>query len=568
MSEPILLVVDDDPGVLQALEHALIRRYSADYCIVVEGSADNARLRLSQAREQGDDVALVMANHWMPGMTGIEYLIEAHDLYPAAKRCLLIDFGDTTTAVPIMQALALRQIDGYLPKPWGNPEERLYPMISEFLGEWARAMRPRFEWLRIVGEQWSPRSHELRDMLERNNIPYGFYEVNSAQGQQLLRANHYEEREQHTPVVILYDGQVLVNPSNVEMAQALKAETRPQSGTFDVTIVGAGPAGLAAAVYGASEGLRTVVIEREAYGGQAGTSSLIRNYLGFPRGISGADLSIRAYEQAWLFGAEFVHMREVAGLSVRGSDRVITLSDGTEVISRTVVLASGIAYNRLNVPALEAFSGSSVFYGAGLSEARAMAGHEVYVVGAGNSAGQAALHLAKYASWVTMLVRGRSLAESMSDYLIRELEAAGNIRVRVNTEIVDANGKHRLEQLVLRDNDTSRSEPVPATALFILIGAAPHTHWLAASIERDETGYILTGADLLRESKTGSKWPLKRPPLLLETSIPGVFAAGDVRHRSVKRVASAVGEGAIAIQLIHQYLAELHAADHDLNVET
>jgi thioredoxin reductase (NADPH) len=409
----------------------------------------------------------------------------------------------------------------------------------------------------LVGEMWDTRSHAFRDLLERNGIPHTFYDAESKEGQALL---HQVQRPQGPfPVMRIFNGIVLTNPSIQEAAEALGAPSGRPSGVYDMTIIGGGPAGLSAAVYGASEGLRTLVIEREAMGGQAGTSSRIRNYLGFPRGITGGELARRAWEQAALFGAEYYLVREAVSLHADGPHRLLTLADGSEIASRTVVLAMGVRYRRLGIPSLEELVGAGVFYGAAMSEAPAMAGEEVFVVGAGNSAGQAAVHLAKYASCVTMLVRGESLAASMSDYLIKEIATNDRIKLRLHTQVADGWGQNRLERLVLRDNRTSETEEVGAAGLFVLIGGHPHTDWLADLIQRDEQGYILTGRELISSEELASSFAGRRP-YLLETCIPGVFAVGDVRHRSVKRVASAVGEGSIAVQLVHEYLAQLEQA--------
>ncbi|MGY1737603.1 NAD(P)/FAD-dependent oxidoreductase [Geodermatophilus sp. SYSU D00684] len=397
----------------------------------------------------------------------------------------------------------------------------------------------------MVGERWAARSHEIRDLLSRNSVAYGFLDVTSEEGRALLR--EVGRPAGRLPVVVLFDGRVLEDPSGLQIADALGVRTRPDARPYDVTVVGAGPAGLAAAVYGASEGLRTVVLETEAVGGQAGTSSLIRNYLGFPRGIPGADLAQRAYEQAWLLGAEFVYGPRAVGLEASGAGPVVSLSDGSTVTSRAVVLATGVTYRRLGVPSLDALVGAGVFYGAAAPEAQAMAGEEVYVVGGANSAGQAALHLARYARRVTLLVRGASLAATMSDYLIREIDAAANVTVRHGAEAVGGGGEGRLTHLVVRDRGGGDTETVPAAGLFVLIGAEPHTQWLPDAIHRDDAGYVLTGAD-----RRGS--PAGGGSHAFETSVPGVFAVGDVRHGSVKRVASAVGEGAIAIRMVHDHL--------------
>ena len=554
MAKPTLVVVTDDPGTLTAATQALERRFGADYQVVAADAPAAALTALGQAGEQ---VALLLAGQWLEGMTGIEFLCRAHELHPAAKRVLLIPFGDVAAGVAGLQAMALGQLDHWLNTPWGAPELQLYPEVSELLGQWARATAragSRSEWVRVVGPRWSARSHELRDLLGRNNIPHGFYDAREEDGRRLLAQAGLEATDQ--PVVLLSDGRVLVDPPTERLAQALGAQTRPGPGRYDLAVVGAGSAGLAAATYAASEGLRTLLLEREAIGGQAGTTSLIRNYLGFPRGISGGDLAARATEQAVVFGAELVYTQPATSLRSNGADRVLTLANSTQAVSRTVVVATGVSYRRLPVPGLEELLGAGVFYGAAVTEAKAVQGQRVLVVGGANSAGQAAVHLARHAEQVTLLVRGGSLADGMSAYLVEELQRAGNVAVRLRTEVTAVEGAGHLEAVTVRDGVTEATETLPAAALFILIGAEPHTDWLASAVERDERGFVLTGRDLLRAGRPPQGWPLDRPPLLLETSLPGVFAAGDVRHGSVKRVASAVGEGAIAIQLVHQYLGE------------
>jgi thioredoxin reductase (NADPH) len=553
MDAPILFVVEDDPKTLASLAAALQRRFGADYRILTEQSPVSALARLEQVQDRGEEVALVVANQWLPGMTGIDWLVRARDVCPKASRCLLVGWGDAPAYPLVRRAMMLGQINTYLLKPWGHPEERLYPVVSEILGGWTRMTQPRVEILRIIGEPWGPRCHEMRDLSERNGIPYGFYAHDSDEGRRLLQAAGHAGP---LPLVMFHDGRVLVDPTDGELAELLGARTEPAQELYDLVVIGAGPSGLAAAVYSASEGLRTLVIERQALGGQAGTSSMIRNYLGFPRGIAGAELASRAHEQAVSFGAEFVFTRESVGLAASGAERLVSLAGATEIRARAVVIATGVSYNRLAAEGVEALLGKGVFYGAATAEARALAGENVFVVGAGNSAGQAAAHLARYAATVTMLVRGSSLAATMSDYLIRQIERTPSIRVRLNTQVLRAAGTHHLGALTVEDTETGTTETLPAAALFVLIGAGPHTGWLAETVQRDERGYILTGRSVRRGPARVPAWPLGREPYLLETSLPGVFATGDVRHRSVKRVTSAVGDGAIAIQSVHDYLSE------------
>jgi thioredoxin reductase (NADPH) len=553
MTDPVLLVIDADPRELATFGHALRKRYSADYRVMAESSPEAGLELLEGLAYRGDDVALVAADLRLPGMDGVEFLERARALHRGVVRALLVAMDEHHTRIPfseletLQRATALGRIDFWVVKGWVTPEEWLYPQVQEALSAWTRANRARHVVYRIVGEQWAPRSHELRDMLTRNSVPFAFYPVASEKGRQLLRDYALDARR--LPAVIRHDGSVLHDPTFAEVADSHGIHTRPSTEVYDLAILGAGPAGLAAAVYGASEGLRTLVIEPLAIGGQAGTSSMIRNYLGFSRGVSGGDLARRAWEQAVLFGVQFVFTQHATELCTHGKEHVIALSDGSEAIARAVIIAAGVAYRRIGVSSLERLVGMGVFYGAAGVEAPAMAGEEVYVVGGANSAGQAALHLAKFAARVTLLVRGGSLAGGMSDYLIRQIEVTPNVEVRLRTRVVDVRGEIRLETLTLEDVGTGRREEVVATAVFVLIGAEPRTEWLGDVIRRDDRGYILTGRDIPQD-----KWPLTRQPLPFETSIPGVFAAGDVRHGSVKRVAGAVGEGSVAVGSVHQYL--------------
>jgi thioredoxin reductase (NADPH) len=538
----VLLVVDDDADCLGRTREELQRRYSSDYRILCERSAPKALQALEALQAAGDDVAVVLAEQWTPEINGSELLARVRELHPNAKRALLIPWGawgDRPTAEAVLRAMALGHIDYYVLKPWQSPDELFHRTVSEFLHEWTRAHTARPREIAVVAERGSARGHELRSLLARNGVPHAFHASDSADGRRLLAEAGRENAD--VPVVVLLDGRVLVDPSNAELAGGYGVTTElDERRDFDVVVVGAGPAGLAAAVYASSEGLRTLVVERESIGGQAGSSSLIRNYLGFSRGVSGAELAQRAYQQAWVFGTSFLLMREVVGLRTEGDQHRVTISDGSEVTARAVVLAMGVSYRRLGIPALEALNGTGVFYGAAVSEAQALAGQQAYVIGGGNSAGQAAVHLSRYAKQVSVLVRGSSLAESMSQYLIDEIAAAGNIEVRHNTQVVDGGGQGRLERLTLQDTVTGETSEVEAAALFILIGSRPHTDWLPEVVERDKWGFLPTGPE--------------RPALTYETNVPGLFAVGDVRHGSVKRVASAVGEGSVVIQQIHEYL--------------
>ena len=556
-SAPILLAVGDELDARDVVEAELRKRYGADYQVISAGPADDPAGLLARLRDDQRRVAVVLADQSMSGLTGTGLLAQVRQFHPAAKRLLLTGLGYGPAPDEILQAIALGHIDDYVPRPVTVPDERFHLAVTELLEDWAGANRPQFELVRVVGEEWSARSHEIRDLLDRNAVPFGFYPVHSEEGQALLAQALLGQASAAAalPVLLLFDGQVLANPSNTELAAALGVKTTPGAGPYDVAVIGAGPAGLAAAVYAASEGLSTVVLEPEAIGGQAGTSSRIRNYLGFPTGVAGGELALRAFTQAWNFGAEYVYGNAAAGLRTRGDERFITLADGTEVRTRAVVLATGVSYRRLGIPSLDALTGAGVFYGAATTEAPAMQGQEVFVVGGANSAGQAAVYLARYAARVTLLVRGPSLTESMSEYLIKEIAGTPNIAVRPNTVVTGGGGTGRLETLTLQDQMSSTTETVPAAAVFVLIGAEPRTQWLPDSVARDRWGFLLTGADLLTGGHPPGGWPLPRPPLFLETSLPGVFAVGDVRHGSVKRVASAVGEGSIAIRLVHDYLA-------------
>ena len=551
MLEPVVLLVDSSP-TRGRVEAELRKRYAADYQVLTAASAAAALEVLGQARDAGHPVSLVLADPWLPDTTGSELLAQVRQLHPAARRALLVNWGDQRALPAVVEGTILGDLDAYVVKPGRAPDERFHQTIAEQLGEWGRSNLPRSEVVSVVGEEWAPRSHELRELLGRNGVPFGFHDAASPAGQRLLAEAGTDATT--LPVVVMFDSRVLVDPSNADVATALGVPTRPGAGRYDVAVIGAGPAGLAAAVYGASEGLSTVVLEPEALGGQAGSSSLIRNYLGFPSGVSGEELAVRAYTQAWSFGAEYVYGSPASGLRPDGAELVVTLAGGSEVRSRAVIVATGMSYRRLGIPALDALAGAGVFYGAASTEARALKDREVYVVGGANSAGQAAVHLARYAARVTMLVRGPTLADSMSDYLIQEIETAANIEVRCRVAVTGGAGPGRLDRLTLTGLDSGATETVPASALFVLIGAEPRTQWLPDAVRRDPSGFVLTGTDLIRDGQAPVDWPLGRLPMFLESSLPGVFAVGDVRHGSVKRVASAVGEGSIAIHLVHSHL--------------
>ena len=549
----VILGVDANGESLAHLRQVLLSRYGTDYDVVCEKDATAAGRRLEQLRSEGRAVAVVLADQRLDGRPGIELLGSVRSSHPLAKRGLLVSRGDWSVRKPLVQAIALGQIDGYLPKPARTPDEQFHRLVTEYLDEWHRGQAPPFIAVRLIGEQWHARSAELRDLLGRNGISFEFCSVASPSGRDVLEGAGLDGSR--LPVVVLYTGEVLVDPSNARLAEAFGV-TDPPPGTVDVAVVGAGPAGLAAAVYAASEGLSTVLLDREAIGGQAGTSSLIRNYLGFPRGVSGSELAARAFEQAWLFGARPYLARPAEGLRSGPDGFTLTVSGGPDVTARSVVIATGMSYRRLGIPSLEALVGAGVYYGAAVSEAQALAGQRVCVVGGGNSAGQAAVHLAKYAAQVTILVRSASLAASMSSYLIREIAADSRIDVRHETELAGGRGEGRLEAVTVVDRASGVAADLPLAALFVLIGAEPRTGWLPPAIERDDWGFLITGADLVRDGRLPPTWPLPRSPMLHETSVPGIFAVGDVRHGSVKRVASAVGDGSVAIQFVHRFLAE------------
>jgi thioredoxin reductase (NADPH) len=555
---PLILAVDDDVEALRRLTRELEQRYGADYDVVCQRSPQRALEILEDARAGEQEVALVLADQEMPDLDGAELLSRVHRLHPHARRGLLVHWGDWAhpeRSSGMIGGMAESRFDYYVLKPVRPGEEQFHRIVSEFLYEWARLRSPMESEITLVSGEWASRTHELRDLLARNGVPHAFVKSEGERGRELLDATGHSAVE--GPIAIVRDGPTLVNPTNRELARAFGVNT--ELGTerdFDVVIVGAGPAGLTTAVYAASEGLRALVVERESIGGQAGSSSLIRNYLGFNRGVSGGELAQRAYQQAWVFGATFLLMREVRSLRPEG-DRLRLQIAGDEVSAAAVVLATGAAYGKLDVPILDEMADTGVFYSAS-TQGQALSGEVLFVVGGGNSAGQAAMHLSRYASRVTLVVRDTSLADSMSRYLRDALDATANVEVRYRAEIVDAVADEDgwLDALVLIDLDSGERETVDAGGLFVLIGANPYTEWLPAEIERDPWGYVLTGSDLLREGKLPETWPLERPPLILETSMPRVFAVGDVRRGSTKRVASAVGEGSVVVEQLHRLLRE------------
>jgi thioredoxin reductase (NADPH) len=544
-----ILTVDDDPGVSRAVARDLRRRYGEQYRIVRAESASAALDALRQMKLRGELVAVILADYRMPELNGIEFLEQAMDVYPAARRVLLTAYADTGAAI---DAINVVDLDHYLLKPWDPPEEKLYPVVDALLDAWLSSDRRPVSETKVVGHRWSARSSEVREFLARNQVPYRWYNSDEPEGQRLLDAAGADGRV--LPVVITQDGEPLVEPTDAELAARVGLATTPAKEFYDLIVIGGGPAGLGAAVYGASEGLRTVLVERTATGGQAGQSSRIENYLGFPDGVSGAQLTDRARRQAAKFGAEVLTTRDVVRLEIRGSARRVTFADGTFIDAHTVILATGVSYRQLDAPGLNELTGRGVYYGSALTEANACLGQDVYIVGGANSAGQAAVYLARHAKSVTILVRGSSLEKSMSYYLIRQIADIGNISVRTCTEITGASGEGHLERLTLRNTATGDSETVEAQLLFLFIGAAPLTDWLEGLVVRDSLGFVVAGPDLSVAGERPPGWELDRMPYHLETSVPGVFVAGDARAESAKRVASAVGEGALAVMLVHRYL--------------
>jgi len=552
VQRPALLTVDDDPAVSRSVARDLRRRYGEDYRVVRAESGEAGMEVLRELKLRGEQAAVLVADHRMPGMSGIEFLEHAMDLYPQARRVLLTAYADTDVAI---DAVNVVDLDHYLLKPWDPPEEKLYPVLDAQLEAWvASAPRPVAE-TKVVGHRWSARSSELREFLARNQVPYRWFTADGPEGRRLLEAAGLDEHA--VPVVVTTDGEVLAAPSDAQVAARVGLSVEPAAQFYDLVVVGGGPAGLSAALYGASEGLRTALVERTATGGQAGQSSRIENYLGFPDGVSGSQLTERARRQALKFGAEIVMTRDAVGLEVAGSARSVRFADGSTVGAHTVILASGVSYRELDGPGFAALTGSGVYYGSALTEAPACRDHDVYVVGGANSAGQAAMFLSRTARSVTLVVRGESLAASMSHYLVEQVTTNPRIRVLTRTEVVEAIGDGHLEQLVLQHRDTGDKQTVETGWLFVFIGAAPHTGWLDGTLARDEHGFVRAGHDLLVDGHVPASWPLDRPPYHLETSVPGVFAAGDVRAESAKRVASAVGEGAMAVMLVHRYLEQL-----------
>ncbi|MGO9590567.1 MAG: FAD-dependent oxidoreductase [Candidatus Acidiferrales bacterium] len=556
MAKPILLSVDDDSDVLRAIERDLRSKYGADYRVIASDSPEQALNLLGQLKVRNDSVALLLADQRMPHMDGVAFLQEGMRIFPDAKRALLTAYADTSAAI---SAINEANINYFFLKPWDPPSEHLYPQLDDLLDDWRASYRPAFEGIRVLGTRWSPRSYDLRDFLARNRVPYQWIDVelsaNDPETKRLLEVLGPDASS--LPVVLFPDGTKLLESVPAEVAQKVGLRTRAQTNFYDLAIVGGGPAGLAAAVYGASEGLHTVMIEREAPGGQAGMSSRIENYLGFPMGLSGGDLARRAVVQAQRFGVEILAPQETIGVRTEDPYRILKLADGNEISCHALLIATGVQWRRLEAPGIDRLQGAGVYYGGGSTEALSCKGEIVYVIGGANSAGQAAMNFAKYAERVVIVVRGSSLSSTMSQYLIDQVKETPNIQIWANASVQEAHGEAHLEEISFLCSDTNKVERVPASAMFIFIGALPRTDWLAGVVERDDRGFLLTGPDLIREGQHPKGWTLERDPFLLETNVPGIFAVGDVRHGSVKRVASGVGEGSVAVQFIHQYLSKV-----------
>ncbi|HET7238129.1 MAG TPA: FAD-dependent oxidoreductase [Terrimicrobiaceae bacterium] len=549
MKKPVILTVDDDVDVLRAVERDLRRQYGERFRVMRADSGATALDLVKQLKLRSEALALFLVDQRMPRMSGVEFLQEALKEFPTVKRALLTAYADTDAAINAINSV---QIDYYLMKPWDPPEERLYPVLDDLLQDWLASFHPPFEGVRVIGLKWSPQAHAVKDFLARNQIPYEWHDA--AIDAEARKLDEQVGDGTNLPLVLFPDGSHLREPAPEMIAAKVGLKTRALMPSYDLAIIGAGPAGLAAAVYGASEGLTTVMIEREAPGGQAGSSSRIENYLGFPSGLSGADLARRAVAQARRFGAEILTPQHAIRIRLNGPYRVITLSDGSEISCQALLLATGVSYRRLEIPGLEQLTGAGVYYGAAATEALSCKDEDAYIVGAGNSAGQAAMYLSRFARSVNIIVRGESLAKTMSQYLIDQIAKTPNIAVRFRSRVTAVAGNDRLDSLTIANDENGGVQEVPAIALFIFIGAMPHTSEIADLIECDQHGFILSGPDLIAEGRRPRNWTLPRQPYLLETNVPGIFVAGDVRHGSIKRVASAVGEGSIAIELIHQYL--------------
>lgn len=556
MAKPAILAVDDDAEVLRAVERDLRRNYGENYRILKADSGQTALEMCRELKTRNDAVALFLVDQRMPAMTGVEFLEKVIEIFPDSKRVLLTAYADTDAAIA---AINSARINHYLLKPWDPPEENFYPVLDDLLDEWRANYRAPFEGIRVLGNRWSPTSHTIKDLLARNHIPYRWLDIEAADHDaeiQQLTESLSDEEKCNLPLLIFSDGVKMTKPQPGEVAEKVGLRTRAEQDFYDLAIIGGGPAGLAAAVYGASEGLRTIMIEREAPGGQAGMSSKIENYLGFPAGLSGGDLTRRAVAQARRFGVEIL-AAEASRIEIDGSYRAVKLANGSELGCHALLLATGVQWRKLAAPGIERLTGAGVYYGAAMTEAISCRDEDVYIVGGANSAGQAAMYFSRYARRVVMLVRGKSLSATMSQYLIDQIKQTPNIEIRFGANVVEAHGGDHLEAISIHCSQTNQTEQLPASSLFILIGAVPHTNWLEGLVERDEYGFILSGADLLRHGKRPKGWNIDRDPFLLETSVPGIFVVGDVRHGSVKRVASSVGEGSVAISFVHQYLSKV-----------
>jgi thioredoxin reductase (NADPH) len=555
MAKPILLSVDDDADVLRAIERDLRSQYGADYRVLGSGSPESALDLLKQLNLRSDSVALLLADQRMPRIDGVHFLQEAMRIYPDAKRALLTAYADTTAAIGAINEASIHY---FFMKPWDPPTEHLYPQLDDLLEDWQASHHPAYSGIRVLGTRWSPRAYELREFLARNHVPYQWIdvEISASDPETKLLLENLGPEATSLPVVLFPDGTKLLESTPAQVAQKVGLRTRAQTSFYDLAIIGGGPAGLAAAVYGASEGLHTVMVEREAPGGQAGMSSRIENYLGFPAGLSGGDLARRAVVQARRFGVEII-AAEASGIRTEGPYRIIQLADGSEFSCHALMIATGVQWRRLDAPGIDRLQGAGVYYGGGATEAISYAGETVYVVGGANSAGQAAMNFAKYAEKVVILVRGSSLSSTMSQYLIDQINETPKISVWAHASVTEVHGETHLEEISVLCSDTGKIERVPASAVFIFIGALPRTDWLAGVVERDDRGFLLTGPDLVADGQRPKGWTLERDPFLLETNVPGIFAVGDVRHGSVKRVASGVGEGSVAVQFIHQYLSKV-----------
>jgi thioredoxin reductase (NADPH) len=556
MPKPVLLTIDDDPEVLRAIERDLRSRYAEHYRVMRANSGSAALKTLRELQARNNPVALLLADQRMPQMDGVGFLSEAMDIHPQAKRALLTAYADTNAAI---EAINAARVHYYLMKPWDPPEEKLFPALDDLLQDWSAQFRPPYEGIRVLGTRWSSRSYDLREFLARNQVPYQWIDVELAASDPEVRrlVESLGPEAETLPLILFPDGVRLAEPPVPAVAEKLGLHTRAQTNFYDLAIIGGGPAGLAAAVYGASEGLHTVIIEREAPGGQAGLSSRIENYLGFPSGLSGSDLARRAVAQARRFDVEILSPQEARGIRIDGPYRFLQLANGSEISCHALLLAMGVQWRTLDVPGINRLQGAGVYYGGGASEAIACRGETVYIIGGANSAGQAAMHFSKFAEKVVMLIRGHSLASTMSHYLIEQIQTTPNIEVWTNRSVSEVHGETRLTAITVKNAATGETAQLPASSLFIFIGAQPRTEWLPGEVQRDDRGFILSGPDLLRDGKRPNGWSLDRDPGLLESSVPGIFVVGDVRHGSVKRVASGVGEGAVVVQFIHQYLAKV-----------